>query len=169
MKLVLLQPILFATLLMFCTPSRNTNTSSENLRTTNSDTTMPYNKLTPAEEHVILYKGTEMPYTGEYYTNSKEGTYICRRCNAPLFSSKDKFASSCGWPSFDDEISGAVKRVPDADGVRTEIVCANCGAHLGHVFFGERETSKNVRNCVNSISMVFIPKGQPIPKEILRK
>ncbi|MBN9349977.1 MAG: methionine-R-sulfoxide reductase [Chitinophagaceae bacterium] len=130
---------------------------------------MPYNKLTPEEERVIINKGTEMPFIGKYYTNTQEGTYICRRCNAPLFRSKDKFASTCGWPSFDDAIPGAVKRSPDADGMRIEITCANCGGHLGHVFFGEHETPKDVRNCVNSVSMKFIPAGEPLPKEIVHK
>jgi methionine-R-sulfoxide reductase len=116
-----------------------------------------FNPLTPEESAVLLKKGTEQPFTNEYYNHFDSGVYVCRQCNAALYRSSDKFHSGCGWPAFDDEILGAVKHVPDADGRRVEILCNNCGGHLGHVFTGEKFTKKNTRHCVNSLSIKFIP------------
>lgn len=121
---------------------------------------MDFNPLTPEEKHVIEDKGTEYPFTGEYDNFYEKGTFICRRCNNPLYTSEAKFKSGCGWPSFDDTLPGGVKRVPDSDGMRIEIQCAQCGGHLGHVFEGEHMTDKNTRHCVNSLSIKFVPEKQ---------
>ena len=125
-----------------------------------------YNPLSEFETYVILQKGTERPFVGEYTDTKDPGTYICRQCNAPLYLATHKFSSHCGWPSFDDEIAGAVDHHPDEDGYRTEITCRNCGGHLGHVFTGEGYTDRNTRHCVNSVSMKFIAEGKPLPPVI---
>lgn len=118
---------------------------------------LKYNDLSKEESYIIDNKGTERPFTGKYNNHEQKGTYVCRKCGSALYHSSDKFKSDCGWPSFDDEIKGAVNRLPDPDGMRIEIECASCGAHLGHVFTGERLTQKNVRHCVNSVSLDFVP------------
>ncbi len=120
------------------------------------DKTNKYNELTEEEKRVILYKGTEMPGSGEFNQHTEVGTYVCKQCEAPLYPSDSKFDAHCGWPAFDDEIQGAVTRLTDADGRRTEIICSNCQGHLGHVFMGEGFTDKNTRHCVNSISLKFV-------------
>lgn len=127
------------------------------------------NKLNDEEKNIILNKGTELPFSGEYDNFYEDGIYICRQCNQPLYTAQSKFDAGCGWPSFDNDYPGAVKRIPDADGIRTEIQCANCGAHLGHVFTGEKLTDKNTRHCVNSLSLRFIPKNRNLPHVLTAK
>lgn len=149
----------------FLSAQQKTKTSSKSPTNANKDKRKMYRKLTREEERVIVHKGTEAPFTGEYDNFFEKGVYTCRRCGAELFESEDKFDAHCGWPSFDDQIPGAVKWVPDKDGIRTEIICTNCGAHLGHVFRGEMLTAKNTRYCVNSISMIFIPAAKRVRTE----
>lgn len=127
---------------------------------------MTFNKLTPGEANIIEGKKTEAPFSGEYDNFYENGTFICKKCNAPLFSSKAKFDAGCGWPAFDDAYPNALKRIPDTDEQRTEIQCKNCGGHLGHEFLGEHLTNKNIRECVNSLSIRFIPQNQKLPEKI---
>jgi len=140
--------VIFISLLIYFTGMSEETFSQEKLQ---------FYDLNKVESYVINNKGTESPYTGKFTDSKEAGTYTCKKCGTALYKSADKFESDCGWPSFDDEIKGAIKRYPDIDGMRTEIVCANCGAHLGHVFLGERLTSKNTRHCVNSVSLDFVP------------
>ena len=135
---------------------------SQQKESTSLKTKSNMKKLTTEEERVIIHKGTEMPFTGEYTDLFKEGVYVCKQCGSELYKSDSKFHSGCGWPSFDQEIPGRVTKKLDADGRRTEILCANCDGHLGHVFYGEGFTDKDTRHCVNSISMEFIPKEKTI-------
>jgi peptide-methionine (R)-S-oxide reductase len=127
---------------------------------------MLYNTLTPEEKHILEEKGTEEAFTGVYDNFYQDGTFLCRKCNAPLFSSQTKFNAGCGWPAFDDNFPHAIRRIPDPDGRRIEIECENCNAHLGHVFEGEHFTKKEIRHCVNSLSIHFIPEGKELPKVI---
>ena len=157
LKMNKLNVLLFFTMMsMFSCSAQNTNqNTNSNMENSNKNN---WNELTPEEERIIVYKGTEYPFTGKYNDFKGEGVFTCKRCNTPLFKSEDKFNSGCGWPSFDDAIDQNVKEVLDKDGRRIEIVCAVCDGHLGHVFRGEKFTSKNTRHCVNSISIDFVPK-----------
>ena len=152
--------ILTCSTFTMCAQTQKDKTKNINTMTPKEYMTLGFNELTPEEERVILHKGTELPGKGALLNVTEPGTYLCKQCDTPLYRSEDKFDAQCGWPSFDDEIEGAVTRVRDADGRRTEILCSNCGAHLGHVFLNEGFTHKQTRHCVNSISMKFIPDSE---------
>ena len=151
---------LISVLTISCQPKAEKQKTIASTQTAPSLDSNGYNQLTSEQEKIIVNKGTERPYSGEYVKDMGEGLYLCARCNEPLYTSKTKFDGHCGWPSFDEEITGKVKRIPDPDGMRTEIQCVKCGAHLGHVFLGEGFTAKNTRHCVNSISLKFIPAAE---------
>ena len=154
---------------VYNTQCQNNTTIKNQTTTTIKNPKMELNKLTKQEEYVIINKGTDAPYTGEYTDETRKGTYICKQCNSPLYKSESKFHSNCGWPSFDDEIPGAVKRIPDLDGRRVEIVCNTCQGHLGHVFTGEGFTAKDTRHCVNSTSMIFKEETKAVVSPITNK
>jgi peptide methionine sulfoxide reductase msrA/msrB len=156
-SLVAITAVLLLAVSGACSAKQEAATRKESAMEPTPMNTNDWRKLTPAEEAVIVHKATERPGSGRYEKSKEPGTYVCRRCGAALYRAEDKFDAGCGWPSFDDAVPGAVRCQPDADGQRTELLCATCGAHLGHVFTGERLTAKNTRYCVNSIALDFVP------------